>query len=171
MARYLYGPDFVTREAGLSSLLTTAMILTGNQSFFELKLLALQDDRLSTVQPRSRSLELAVRSGWQRHRSVALGAALRIDELEQLVGWLRQMGEPHTQLPRLLFQDASLAFDCLTADADECLLQIKLDHDFTPAWHVNPLAPFWIPVLTTRLAVRQAADDLYAQFMRLTAPE
>jgi hypothetical protein len=147
------------------------MILTGNQSFFELELLALQDNRLATDQPQSPVLELAVRSGWQRHRSVALGAALRTDELEQLVGWLRQMGQPHTQLPRLLFHDASLAFDCLTADADECLLQIKLDHDFTPAWHVNPLAPFWIPVLTTRLAVQQAADDLYTQFIQLTVSE
>ena len=147
------------------------MILTGNQSFFELQLLALQDNRLATDQPQSPVLELAVRSGWQRHRSVALGAALRTDELEQLVGWLRQMGQPHTQLPRLLFHDASLAFDCLTADADECLLQIKLDHDFTPAWHVNPLAPFWIPVLTTRLAVQQAADDLYTQFIQLTVSE
>lgn len=171
MARYLYEPGFVTRESGLAGFVTTAMILTGNQSFFELKLLALQDDRLSTGRPRTRLLDLAVRSGWQRHRSAALGAALRTDELDQLVGWLRQMGEPHTQLPRLLFQDASLAFDCLTADADECLLQIKLDHDFTPAWHVNPLAPFWIPILTTRLAVQQAADDLYAQFMQLTASE
>ncbi len=147
------------------------MILTGNQSYFELQLLALRDNRLSTERPRSQLMELAVRSGWQRHRSVALGVALRTDELEQLVGWLRQMGEPHTQLPRLLFHDASLAFDCLTADADECLLQIKLDHDFTPAWHVNPLAPFWIPVLTTRLAVQQAADDLYAQFMQLAGYE
>jgi len=147
------------------------MILTGNQSFFELELLALQDNRLATDQPQSPVLELAVRSGWQRHRSVALGAALLTDELEQLVGWLRQMGQPHTQLPRLLFHDASLAFDCLTADADECLLQIKLDHDFTPTWHVNPLAPFWIPVLTTRLAVQQAADDLYTQFIQLTVSE
>lgn len=147
------------------------MILTGNQSFFELQLLAVQPSRLSTERHRPSLLELALRSGWQRHRSVALGATLRTDELDQLVGWLRQMGQPHTRLPRLLFQDASLAFDCLTADADECLLQIKLDHDFTPAWHVNPLTPFWIPILTSRLAVQQAADDLYAQFMQLAGYE
>lgn len=171
MARYPYEPGFVTRKAGLVGLLTTAMRLTGNQSFFELQLLTVQTNRLSTERHRPPLLKLAVRSGWQRHRSVALGAALRTDELDQLVGWLRQMGEPHTQLPRLLFHDASLAFDCLTADADECLLQVKLDHDFTPAWHVNALTPFWIPILTSRLAVQQAADDLYAQFMQLAGSE
>lgn len=168
MAQAVKKPGFAMCRPGFFFLPLNAMRLTGTQSFFELKLLDFQDSRLPIGKSGPQVLELAVRSGWQRHRSVALGAVLRTDEIDQLIGWLRQMSEPHTRLPRLLFHDPSLAFDCLTADADECLLQIKLDQDLTPAWHVDPFAPFWIPVLTTRRAVEQAAEDLYAQFTTIT---
>jgi len=144
------------------------MRLTGNQSFFELHLIDIQHDRSANDQP---LLEVAVRSGWQQRRSVGMGSQLRTDEVLRLIDWLRQAGQPHTLIPRLLFSDTSLVFDCVTADAYECLLQVKLDQDLTPAWYHNPLLPFWVPLLTNRQAVGQAADELQHQFRQLIGNE
>jgi hypothetical protein len=144
------------------------MRLTGNRSFFELQLIDILHDRQVDEYP---LLEVAVRSGWQQRRSVGMGAQLRTDEVVRLIDWLRQAGQPYTLIPRLLFSDASLVFDCVTADADECLLQVKLDQDLTPAWHHDALLPFWIPLLTNRQAVGQAADELQRQFRQLIGNE
>ncbi|QJD80237.1 WapI family immunity protein [Spirosoma rhododendri] len=144
------------------------MRLTGNQSFFELQLIGVQYGQQANDPP---LLEVAVRSGWHQRRSAGIGTLLHTNEVVHLIDWLRQAGKPHTLIPRLLFSDASLAFDCVTADVDECLLQVKLDQELTPAWHLNSLLPFWIPLLTKRQAIFQAADELQQQFYRLVGKE
>lgn len=141
------------------------MLLIGQRSFFELNILdyeyALDN---SSVADRN-LLWVAVRSGWQHHQTTSTAAILHTYEVEQLINWLRYLHTTGRPQNRLLFSEPCLSFECISADSDEFLLQIKLAFEVAPDWHDDPFSPFWLPVVVPKRKLLEAINQLSDQFL------
>lgn len=141
------------------------MLLIGQRSLFELNILDYEHaSDVSSMADRN-LLWVAVRSGWQHHQSRSTAAILHTYEIELLLNWLRGLQAAGRPLGRLLFSEPCLSFECISADADTFLLQIKLAFEIAPDWHSDPLAPFWLPVVVPKRKLMEAIDQLSDQFL------
>ncbi|UHG92061.1 WapI family immunity protein [Spirosoma oryzicola] len=140
------------------------MLLVGQSSFFELNLLNYSNPSTSVSVADRNLLQVAVRSGWQHHRSVSTAAIIYTYEIDLLIKWLRHLHKTGRPEPRLLFSQPSLSIECLSAGTNEYLLQVKLAHDVAPVWHHDPYSPFWLPVVIPKLKVAEAVRQLEQQF-------
>ncbi len=141
------------------------MLLTGQRSFFELNILDYEyapDAHLSTDR---NLLWVAVRSGWQHHQSTSTAAILYAHEVDLLITWLRHLHTTGHSSGRLIFTEPCLSFECISADADEFLLQIKLAYEIAPDWHQDPFSPFWLPVIVPKRRLIDAIDQLAGQLL------
>ena len=139
------------------------MLLTGQRSFFELNILDYELSQDSPLSANRNLLWVAVRSGWQHHRSASTAAILQTHEIERLLAWLRHLQATGRPQSRLLFSEPCLSFECISADSDEFLLQVKLAFDVAPDWHEDPLAPFWLPVIVQKRRLTEAINELADQ--------
>ncbi|GAB3554285.1 WapI family immunity protein [Spirosoma fluminis] len=141
------------------------MLLIGQRSFFELNILDYEHAPDATVSSDRNLLWVAVRSGWQHHQSTSTAAILHTYEIDVLLGWLRHLYATGRPQSRLLFSEPCLSFECLSADSDEFLLQIKLAFEIAPDWHTDPFSPFWLPVVISKRKLAEAIDQLVDQFL------
>ncbi|AQG78495.1 hypothetical protein [Spirosoma montaniterrae] len=141
------------------------MLLTGQRSFFELNILDYEHDAANPVMADRNLLWIAIRSGWQHHQSTSTAAILHTYEVETLLGWMRHLYTTGRPLPRLLFSEPCLSVECISADTDEFLLQIKLAYEIAPDWHSDPFLPFWLPVVVSKRKLAEAIDELSGQFI------
>lgn len=139
------------------------MLLTGQRSFFELNLLDYEYPSDSPAAADRNLLWIAVRSGWQHHQSTATAAVLYAHEVKLLLHWLQQLLTTGRPQPRLAFTEPCLSFECLSADTDEFLIQIRLAHEIAPDWHSDPFSPFWLPVVVPKAKLRDAVSRLAQQ--------
>ncbi|WP_338871795.1 hypothetical protein WBJ53_26320 [Spirosoma sp. SC4-14] len=146
--------------------MSDSMLLVGQRSFFQLDLLDYQYPTANSSTVDLNRLWVAVRSGWWHHRSTAKAAVLYTYEIEQLLTWLRHLYQGGYSSERLLFADPSLSIECISVDADEFLLQVKLAFAVAPDWHTNPFFPFWLPVVVSKAKIGEAITDLEGQFAR-----
>jgi hypothetical protein len=142
------------------------MILIGQRSFFELDILdyAHAVDTMSTAD--RNLLWVAVRSGWHHHQSTSTAAILQTYEVESLLNWLRSLHTTGRPQGRLLFTEPCLSFECISADADDFLMQIKLAYEVAPDWHDDPFSPFWLPVVVPKRKLVSAIDQLADQYLK-----
>ena len=141
------------------------MLLIGERSFFELNILD-YEHRLDSPSSADRNLLwVAVRSGWQHHQSTSTAAVLYAHEVESLLNWLRHLHTTGRSQSRLLFTEPCLSFECISADTDEFLVQIKLAFEVAPDWHDDPFTPFWLPVVVPKRKLVEAIDQLAAQLL------
>lgn len=141
------------------------MLLIGQRSFFELNILDYENGLNSPSSADRNLLWVAVRSGWQHHQSTSTAAILYTHEIDTLLNWLRHLyatGRPQT---RLVFNEPCLSFECISADTDEFLMQIKLAFEVAPDWHDDPFSPFWLPVVVTKRKLAEAIGQLSDQFL------
>ena len=140
------------------------MLLVGQRSFFELNILDYEHPATAASSADRNLLWVAVRSGWQHHQSTSTAAILRTYELHTLISWLRQLYSTGRSPGRLVFAEPCLGFECISADSDEYLLQVKLAFEIAPGWHEDPFAPFWLPIVVTKHkivdAIRQLEDQI-----------
>ena len=142
------------------------MLLIGQRSFFELNILDYENAPDSPSSADRNLLWVAVRSGWQHHQSTATAAILHTYEIEPLIAWLRQL-QTGGRLPgRLLFSEPCLSIECLSADSEEFLLQVKLAFEIAPDWHDDPFSPFWLPVVVSKRKLSEAIEELTRQFIK-----
>ena len=141
------------------------MILSGQRSFFELNILDYEHREDSFSLMDRNLLRIAVRSGWQHHQSTSTAAILHMHEVELLLNWFRHLYTTGRPQSRLLFSEPCLSFECISADTDEFLLQIKLASEIAPNWHDDPFAPFWLPVIVPKRKLMDAIDQLANQFL------
>ena len=141
------------------------MLLTGQRSFFELNILDYECPPDSPLSADRNLLWVAVRSGWQHHQSMSTAAILYAHEVELLLNWLRHLHTTGQSQTRLLFKEPCLSFECISADNDEFLLQIKLASEVAPDWHDDPFSPFWLPVVVSKRKLLCAIDQLTKQFL------
>lgn len=141
------------------------MLLIGQRSFFELNILDYEYAPDSSSLADRNLLWVAVRSGWQHHQSTSTAAILHTYEVEQLLNWLRYLHSTGRSQNRLLFSEPCLSFECISADSDEFLLQIKLAFEVAPDWHDDPFSPFWLPVVVPRRKLLEAINQLSDQFL------
>jgi hypothetical protein len=59
-----------------------------------------------------------------------------------------------------------LSFECISADADDFLMQIKLAYEVAPDWHDDPFSPFWLPVVVPKRKLVSAIDQLADQYLK-----
>ncbi|WP_040006377.1 WapI family immunity protein [Fibrisoma limi] len=140
------------------------MLLNGQRSYFELNLLDYEHPQTAPSSADRNLLWVAVRTGWQHHQSTATAAILHTYEIERLIHWLRHLCTTGRPLPRLLFSEPCLSFECISADTDEFLLQIKLAFEVAPDWHYDPFTPFWLPVVINKHKLSEAIHQLEQQF-------
>ena len=141
------------------------MLLIGQRSFFELDILD-YEHAPDTFSPADRNLLwVAIRSGWQHHQSMSTAAILHSYEVESLLNWFRHLQDTGHPQGRLLFSEPCLSFECISADTDEFLLQIKLAFEVAPNWHNDPFSPFWLPVVVPRRKLADAIHQLAKQFV------
>ncbi len=141
------------------------MILSGQRSFFELNILD-YEHLPDNPSPADRNLLwVAVRSGWQHHQSTSTAAILHTYEVDALLVWLRNLHANGRPQSRLLFSEPCLSFECISADADEFLLQIKLAFEVAPDWHTDPSSPFWLPVIVPKRKLADSISQLADQFL------
>lgn len=141
------------------------MLLVGRRSFFELNILDYENAPDSPSAADRNLLWVAVRSGWQHHQSTSTAAILHTYEVEALLSWLRLLSATGRSQPRLLFSEPCISFECLSADAEEFLLQVKLAYEVAPDWHDDPFSPFWLPVVVSKRRLMEAVDQLADQFL------
>ena len=141
------------------------MLLIGQRSFFELNILDYENAPDSPSSADRNLLWVAVRSGWQHHQSTSTAAILHTYEVESLINWFRYLHTTGRPQGRLLFSEPCLSFECISADTDEFLLQIKLAFEVAPDWHDDPFSPFWLPVVVPKRKLVDAIDQLAAQFL------
>ncbi len=148
-----------------ASLYTTVMLLTGQRSFFELNILDYENASDSPASADRNLLWVAVRSGWQHHQSMSTAAILYTYEIDMLLNWLRHLYATGRSQNRLLFREPCLSFECISADTDEFLLQIKLANEVAPDWHDDPFSPFWLPIVVPKRKLLEAINQLAEQFI------
>lgn len=141
------------------------MLLVGQRSFFELNILDYEHAPDSPSSADRNLLWVAVRSGWHHHQSMSTAAILHTHEIESLINWLRYLYSTGRPQSRLLFSEPCLSFECISADTDEFLLQIKLAYEVAPDWHDDPFSPFWLPVVVPKRKLTDAIDQLADQFL------
>ena len=141
------------------------MLLIGQRSFFELNILDYEHPLDSPSSDDRNLLWVAVRSGWQHYQSTSTAAVLHTHEVESLLNWLRQLHATGRSQSRLLFAEPCLSFECISADVDEFLVQIKLAFEVAPDWHNDPFTPFWLPVVVPKRKLAGAIDQLAAQLL------
>lgn len=141
------------------------MLLTGQRSFFELNILDYEHAPDSPLSADRNLLWVAIRSGWQHHQSTSTAAILHTHEIEGLINWLRYLYATGRPQSRLLFSEPCLSFECISADTDEFLLQIKLAFEVAPDWHTDPFSPFWLPVVVPKRRLMDAIDQLANQLL------
>lgn len=141
------------------------MLLIGQRSFFELNILDYEHSPDSSSSADRNLLRVAVRSGWQHHQSTSTAAILHAHEVELLLNWLRCLHTTGRPQSRLLFSESCLSFECISADTDEFLLQIKLAFEVAPDWHTDPFSPFWLPVVVPKRKLMDAINQLTDQFV------
>jgi len=141
------------------------MLLIGQRSFFELNILDYENAPDSPSSADRNLLWVALRSGWQHHQSTSTAAILYTYEISTLLDWLRQLHTTGRSQGRLVFTEPCLSLECISADSDEFLLQIKLAFEIAPDWHDDPLSPFWLPVVVTRHKLAEAIGQLSDQFL------
>lgn len=139
------------------------MLLIGQRSFFELTILDYENAPDSPSSADRNLLWLALRSGWQHHQSASTSAILHTYEIVKLLNWLRTLLATGRPPGRLVFAEPCLSMECISADADEFLLQIKLAFEIAPNWHNDPFAPFWLPVVVTKHKLAEAIHQLADQ--------
>jgi hypothetical protein len=142
------------------------MILIGQRSFFELTILDYEYAPDSPSFADRNLLWVAVRSGWQHHQSTSTAAILHAYEIELLLDWFRALQATGRPQSRLLFSEPCLSFECISADSDEFLLQIKLAFEVAPDWHDDPFSPFWLPVVVPKRKLADAISQLTDQFLK-----
>lgn len=141
------------------------MLLVGQRSFFELDILDYEHPATTISVAERNLLWVAVRTGWQHHQSTSTAAILHTNEVETLLNWLRQLQGTGRSPGRLLFAEPCLGFECISADSDEYLLQIKLAFELAPNWHDDPLLPFWLPLVVTKAKLVDAIHQLEGQII------
>lgn len=142
------------------------MLLAGQRSFFELNILDYEHPPTTLSSVDRNLLWVAIRSGWQHHQSTSTAAVLYTQEVDLLLHWLRHLYTTGRAQPRLLFTEPCLSFECISADSDEFLLQIKLAFEVAPDWHNDPFSPFWLPVVIPRRRLTEAIQQLADQFLK-----
>ncbi len=141
------------------------MHLIGQRSFFELNVLDYEHPATTASVADRNLLWVAVRTGWQHHQSTSTAAILHTYELDALINWLRQLHSTGRSPGRLLFAEPCLGFECISADSEEYLLQIKLAFEIAPDWHEDPFLPFWLPIVVTKAKLVDAIRQLEDQFI------
>lgn len=141
------------------------MLLVGQRSFFELNILDYEHAPDNSSLADRNLLWVAIRSGWQHHQSTSTAAILHTYEVEQLIDWLRHLHTTGRPQNRLIFSEPCLNFECISADSDEYLLQIKLAFEVAPDWHNDPFSPFWLPVVVPKRKLLEAINQLSDQFL------
>ncbi len=139
------------------------MLLVGQRSFFELMILDYENAPDSPSSADRNLLWLAIRSGWQHHQSASTSAILHTYEVAKLLGWLRSLYTTGRPPGRLVFTEPCLSIECISAEADEFILQVKLAFEIAPNWHSDPFSPFWLPVVVTRHKLADAISQLADQ--------
>ena len=139
------------------------MLLIGQRSFFELTILDYENASDSPSSADRNLLWLALRSGWQHHQSASTSAILYTYEVAKLLNWLRTLLATGRSPGRLVFTEPCLSIECISADADEFLLQVKLAFEIAPEWHSDPFAPFWLPLVITKRQLADAINQLATQ--------
>ncbi len=142
------------------------MLLHGQRSFFELNILDYEHASDTPISADRNLLWVAVRSGWQHHQSTSTAAILHTYEIEQLLNWMRHLCVTGRSQSRLLFSEPCLSMECISADTDEFLLQIKLAFEIAPDWHDDPFSPFWLPVVISKRKLSEAIEQLADQFLK-----
>lgn len=142
------------------------MLLTGQRSYFELNILDYEYDATSPFHTDRNMLRLALRAGWQQHRSTAIAPLLLTWETTTLLDWFTHLLRNGRPLPRLQFSEPCLKFECVSATTDEFLIQIQMAHEAAPDWYQNPEQPFWLPVVVRSAQLREAVQQLQQQVKR-----
>lgn len=142
------------------------MLLHGQRSFFELNILDYEHASDTPIAADRNLLWVAVRSGWQHHQSTSTAAILHTYEIEQLLNWMRHLCVTGRPQSRLLFSEPCLSMECISADTDEFLLQIKLAFEIAPDWHDDPFSPFWLPIVISKRKLSEAIEQLADQFLK-----
>ena len=139
------------------------MLLIGQRSFFELNVLDYEHPETIVSTADRNLLWVAVRSGWQHHQSTSTAAIIHAYELDTLINWLSRLRDTGQSPGRLLFTEPCLGFECISADSDEYLLQIKLAFEIAPDWHADPFSPFWLPIVVSKAKLVEAISQLEDQ--------
>lgn len=142
------------------------MLLTGQRSYFELNVLGYEYDAASPFHTDRNTLRLALRAGWQQHRSTASAPLLMTWETNTLLAWFTHLLKNGRPLPRLQFSEPCLKFECVSATTDEFLIQIQMAYEVAPDWHQNPEQPFWLPVVVRSAQLQEAVLQLQQQVKR-----
>lgn len=141
------------------------MQLVGPRSFFELNILDYEHPISTTEAAERNLLWVAIQTGWQHHQSASTAAILHTHELGLLLNWLRQLQTTGRSPGRLNFAEPCLSFDCISADSDEYLIQVKLAFEIAPDWHEDLYSPFWLPIVVTKAKLVHAIRELEDQFI------
>ncbi|GAA4459847.1 hypothetical protein GCM10023189_34060 [Nibrella saemangeumensis] len=139
------------------------MRLAGSRSFFELNVLDYEYPASTAYRTDRNLLLIGFRAGWHKNQTAKTAPLLLTWELDALINWLRQLRDTGRMAPRLAFSEPCLAFECLSASANEFLLQIKMAQEATPDWHQNPQQPFWLPIVVTAAQISDAIHQLKSQ--------
>lgn len=139
------------------------MLLTGQRSYFELNILDYEYDATSSFLNDRNTLRLALRAGWQQHRSTATAPLLMTWEIPTLLNWFTHLLKHGRPLPRLQFAEPCLKFECVSATSDEFLIQIQMAYEAAPDWHYIPEQPFWLPVVVRSAQLQEAVLQLQQQ--------
>lgn len=145
----------------INSFLT--MHLAGSRSFFELNVLDYEYPAGTTHRTDRNLLLVGFRVGWHHNQTAKTGPILLTWELDSLIKWLGQIRDAGRLAPRLAFSEPCLAFECLSASANEFILQIQLAQEATPPWHSDPQQPFWLPIVVTANQISEAIQQLKLQ--------
>ncbi|GAA4397060.1 hypothetical protein GCM10023187_05910 [Nibrella viscosa] len=139
------------------------MRLAGSRSFFELNVLDYEYPAGTSQRTERNLLLIGFRAGWHKNQTAKIAPLLFTWEINSLIDWLLHLRNTGRMAPRLAFNEPCLAFECLSASANEFLLQVQLAQEATPDWHHNPYQPFWLPVVVTATQISEAIDQLKQQ--------
>ncbi len=142
------------------------MLLAGQRSYFELTILDYEYAATSQFYTDRNTLRLALRAGWQQHRSTATAPLLLTWEVVALLDWFTYLLKNGRSLPRLQFAEPCLKVECISANSDEFLIQIQMAHEAAPDWQSHPERLFWLPVVVRSAQLREAVLQLQQQTKR-----
>ncbi|WP_128543886.1 WapI family immunity protein [Larkinella soli] len=139
------------------------MVLTGPRSHFELNILDYEYKTSNPIDLDRNWLLVGLRTRWQNHEATFTAPLLLTWEIDLLIKWLSFIGSTRRPLPRLVFTEPCLSFECLSVGNSEFLIQVKLDCEVSPYWHTDLSSAFWLPVIPTLNQLMDAVTLLKTQ--------
>jgi hypothetical protein len=127
---------------------------------FELAILG-YSKATSTWRDRNR-LQCRFSTSWRQKADTQL-ARLQTWEVKRLLSGLRSLWNRATNHVTLTFSEPGLSMEAQALPDEHFRLQIQLDHDLTPSWHIYPDFPMEMDILLSRNQLQDAIQELSGQ--------